>query len=218
MILIIDTSSSNDYVINEYSPTSMIRIIDTSSNDYSKFKKESERDVKHCKNAMVWKYAHPHSMAPKGMTKEWWDEKQLSYETYLGYIQEKTERGVRIIERGGRPTIDRMHLDDAGVNFVFANCLHCTRQDFTGNFKSGMDPGIKENDPNTPRLGRCGCVCCTRCVLVSERTNRGWDGWIACPACGYKKSQHQDEIFWIVNAEFFDRMDAREVEAFRKPK
>jgi hypothetical protein len=166
---------------------------------------------------MVWKHAHPHNRAPTGMTKEWWEKEQLSSETYLGYIKEKTDRGVRIMGVGGRPTIDQMHMDEAGVDFVFANCQHCTRQDFTGNFKSGMDPGIAVDDPDTPRLGRCGCVCCTRCVLVSESTNRGWNKWIACPACGYKKSQYEDEIFWIVNADFFDRIDGGEVEKWIQP-
>ena len=156
---------------------------------------------------MVWKHAHTHNCAPFGMTEERWKSAALSSTTYHGYIQEQTKDGKRIETKTGKPTVEHMQFDGKGVEFVFANCRHCTEKDFTSSFKSGADPGIKVDDPDTPCLGRCGCVRCTKCYLVSESTNRGWNSWVACPACGFKKSQHKNEIFWIVNNKFYERME-----------
>jgi hypothetical protein len=150
---------------------------------------------------MVWSLAHPHNRAPFGMNQKVWDEKKLSFATFYGYIHEETLRGKRIPNHNnsGRPTIKNIHFDQVGVEYVFANCRHCLRKDFTGSFNTGVDPGVNEYDNNTARLGRCGCVCCTRCVLVSESTNKGWTEWISCPACG-SVFQNENEIFWIVGS------------------
>jgi hypothetical protein len=157
---------------------------------------------------MVWEHAHPHQKAPYGMSQETWKIKQLASATFHGYIQEKTVNGARIenVTNGNRPTVDGMHFDAEGVDYVFANCRKCTLKNFTGNYKTGMDPGVKADDPDTPRLGRCGCVCCTECYLVSKSMNQNGNDWIACPACHFEKAQNKNEIFWILNGSFYERI------------
>ena len=153
---------------------------------------------------MVWPLASPHQKAPYGMTKEIWNERNCSFGKFHGYIQEKTDEGKRIANRDnrGRATVDSIHCDVLGMDFIFANCRNCLRKDFTGNYKTGVDNGVNINDPNTARLGRCGCVCCTECVLTMKQEGN----WIGCPACGSKHAQHKNEIFWIVNRESLGRM------------
>ena len=142
------------------------------------------------------------------MNADKWKSDGLCSETYNGYIQERTLAGARIPNKsnGGCPTVQHMHLDAKGVDYVFANCRHCMNHNFTGGFKTGMDPGVMVDDLDSPRLGRCGCVCCTKCVLVVMSTNRGWGEWVSCPACGHAKFQHSKEIFWIMNAQTFNNL------------
>jgi hypothetical protein len=158
---------------------------------------------------MVWEEATPHQKAPWGMTERQWTVNNLSCETFHGYIQEKTKSGKRIPneENHGRPTVGRMHFDGEGVKYVFANCRKCMNKNFSGNCKSGMDIGVQVTDPSTARLGRCGCVCCTECFLESRQADADNKEWVACPACGYQKAQHKNEIFWIVNKEYLMRME-----------
>jgi hypothetical protein len=146
---------------------------------------------------MVWPQAHPHQKAPYGMTKEIWNAKGCSFGKFYGYIKEKTTGGKRIWTSAtdGHPTIAIFHADYTGVDFVFANCRSCLGKDFSGEYKTGADEGMDIDDPNTPRLGRCGCVCCTECVLRMPEE----EGWVGCPACGSAKFQHKNEIFWIIN-------------------
>jgi hypothetical protein len=153
---------------------------------------------------MVWPLAQPHQKAPYGMTKEIWKQRKCCFGKFYGYVLEKTNGGQRIENKAnhGRATIDSIHFDAVGIDFVFANCRNCLSQKFTGDYKTGVDPGVDIKDPNTARFGRCGCVCCTECVLQMRQEG----SWIGCPACGCKNAQHKNEIFWIVNQESLSRM------------
>ena len=138
------------------------------------------------------------------MTKEIWKARNCSFGKFCGYVQEKTNSGERIENKvnQGRATVESIHCDAVGIDFVFANCRSCLRKNFTGEFKTGVDPGVQIDDPDTARLGRCGCVCCTECILAMRQEG----DWIGCPACGCKNSQHKHEIFWIVNHHSLGRM------------
>jgi hypothetical protein len=143
------------------------------------------------------------------MTNERWKENGFRCTKFYGYCLEDAPFGIRKpnVENFGRPTIKHMHFDGNGVKYVFANCLSCTKKDFSGNYKTpanGTDVPIDYKD--APRLGRCGCVVCTECYLKKKKLVDDDEEWIACPSPSCHRAQsarshHRDEVIWIMNEE-----------------
>jgi hypothetical protein len=112
----------------------------------------------------------------------------------------------------GRPGhILLMHFDMIGKQFVFANCLSCKEQKFDApTVPFPLDYPI--DGPNQPRLGKCGCVVCNKCVRNNISPNVGKStnpnkGWIACPYyCNMIRSHHTDIHAWIITPSMLENI------------
>jgi hypothetical protein len=58
------------------------------------------------------------------------------------------------------------------------------------------------DDPNLPRLGRCGCTICNNCVMQSEKCYGGADAF-PCPYCGNLKCFFKEIKIWSIGNEVF---------------
>ena len=152
--------------------------------------------------ATAW--AIPHEKMPYGVSKEEWDQKGYSSTKFVALV---IESGPGFVRRTnpltGRPgNILLMHFDMMGKEYVFANCLSCRDQQF-GDPKFPFPIDCPIDGPNQPRLGKCGCVVCNRCVRnniphnVNESSNPN-KGWIGCPYCKATRSHCTDVHAWIV--------------------
>ena len=164
----------------------------------------------------------PHQNCPGGMTKERWRKEGLSTTKFYGYCLEDAPFGIRKpnMKNSGRPTIKHMHFDGNGVDYVFSNCMCCSKKDFSGQYKTpGADGTLPIDYRDSPRLGCCGCVVCTECYLEIKDKYDDEEEWIRCPApsCQHAetaRSHHRDEIFWIMNEaviESLTKKDNREI-------
>ncbi len=155
---------------------------------------------------MVWLHAMPHQHGPADMTEKRLIEQGLSVTKFYGYCLEDAPNGIRKPndENYGRPTIKHIHFDGNGVDYVFSNCMCCHRKDFSGDYKTPADGEVPVTYKDSPRLGRCGCVVCTECVLKVGLEYDNDDEWIRCPSPTCMDdlagtSHHRDEIIWIMN-------------------
>jgi hypothetical protein len=85
------------------------------------------------------------------MIRERWKSEELSKTMFYGYCLEDAPNGIQKpnMENFGRPTIKHMHFDGNGFNFVFSNCLGCSKKDFSGQYRTpanGKVP-IEYKDP-----------------------------------------------------------------------
>jgi hypothetical protein len=155
---------------------------------------------------MVWIHAMPHQNGPANMTKERWIRKGLSSTKFHGYALEDAPNGIQKpnMANFGQPTIKHMHFDGNGVDFVFSNCLSCCKKDFLAPSKAPINGKVPMEYKDAPRLGRCGCVVCTKCYLAKKLGCKENDEWIPCPSpsCNdqeWAHSHHRDEVIWIMN-------------------
>jgi hypothetical protein len=87
----------------------------------------------------------------------------------------------------------------------FGSCNSCWKQgrrNFTDTDITGHPLQAHANDPNLPRLGRCGCVICNECVLELERSPRNKEKMdVHCPYCGNEECFSKHMRIWLVSEE-----------------
>jgi hypothetical protein len=75
------------------------------------------------------------------MTEEQWIAEGLSMTKFYGYCLEDAPNGIQKpnIQHFGHLTIKHMYFDGNGVDFVYSNCLSCSKKDFSGSYKTPAD-------------------------------------------------------------------------------
>jgi hypothetical protein len=114
------------------------------------------------------------------MTQEHWILEGLSSTKFYGYCLEDVPKGIRKanMDNFGRPTIKHMHFDGNGVHYVFSNCLCCSKKYFSGQYMTPSNGQAPIEYKDLPRLGRCGCVVCTKYHLAVKQEYDDDDKWI----------------------------------------
>jgi hypothetical protein len=105
-----------------------------------------------------------------------------------------------------------MHMiGDNTYSHRFASCLACWKtkaRKFDDADKTPFPSEVGLDDPNLPRLGRCGCTICNDCVRLLEQ-RRGNEASCPCPYCGNLRCFFKEIKIWSVGHEVFMKEAAR---------
>jgi hypothetical protein len=150
-----------------------------------------------------WPHATPHTRAPGWIIdQQMWDRYELSHTTFH-YLM------VESMPRPPPPALPRtviLFLDGAGKDFVFANCMCCSKRNFTeDNYPHPYSVGL--DHPGTALLGGCGCVVCNGCVEAAMRLGPMYCDSVECPYCKYPFAFDTVTKLWITNLEVMHSYD-----------
>jgi hypothetical protein len=137
---------------------------------------------------------------------------------YVSYFWELTLNDSRPPE-GGHMVLMEKHADPKHIKFSFGSCACCWKhglRDFTDpqrtphpfrvlrDFNDPEGPRhsslIGLDDPDLPRLGSCGCVCCNHCVRqVEMHPSNLSEESVHCPYCAHPYSFTKNLRVWVVS-------------------
>jgi hypothetical protein len=115
---------------------------------------------------------------------------------------------------GNRMFLDVIRPPIKDVHFSFGSCHSCwklSRRNFSDPEKT---PYLTANadDPNLPRLGYCGCVCCNQCVREIElhKSNLSKE-FVHCPYCGFEHSYSRHLRIWVISQQVTEAFERSEI-------
>ncbi len=135
-----------------------------------------------------------------GISKKEYIEYQACDAKYLEYLWEFTPKGYALEER----MFLKIKYTQA-TYWSFGSCHSCWKQkkrNFTNTDLTPHPMKAKVDNPNLPRLGRCGCIICNECVMELElhEINKN-EVSVHCPYCGNKDCFSKHMRVWLVSTE-----------------
>ncbi len=153
---------------------------------------------------------------PRGMT-PLLDWGQYDCRIYTGCILlwEYTPCGTRTLATKPGPQVhfEHMHMiGDNNYSHRFGSCMACWKtqaRKFDDTNITSFPSQVGLDDPNLPRLGRCGCTICNNCVRLLEQRRGDADACPSCPYCGNLKCFFKEIQIWSIGHEVFMEEVAR---------
>jgi hypothetical protein len=145
---------------------------------------------------------------PRGMTPSEWRKYDCRTYTCRSIIWEYTPCGLRSVGAIRGPKVDFEHMHMIGDNAYsqrFGSCLACwktKKRQFDDADKTPFPSEVGLDNPNLPRLGRCGCTICNNCVRLLE-LRRGNEESCPCPYCGNQQCFFKEIKIWSIGHEVF---------------
>ena len=137
----------------------------------------------------------------KGITQEHYRIFGACDAKYLEIVWEFTPNGTR----ARNPIILGTKRVGSDTYWSFGSCNACWRlskRDFTDTDRTKHPLRTTVDNPDLPRMGRCGCICCNQCIreLELHAANRG-ECYVHCPYCGNKACFSKNLRIWVVSRE-----------------
>jgi hypothetical protein len=150
----------------------------------------------------------PRVPLPRGMTPSEWRHFDCRIYTCRNIIWEYTPGGSRAAESelGSHVNFEHMHMiGDSTYSHRFGSCMSCWKSKARRFDDADITPFPSQvgiDNPNLPRLGRCGCTICNKCVMQLEKRCGDLDAF-SCPYCGNLKCFFKEIKIWSIGHEVF---------------
>jgi len=120
---------------------------------------------------------------------------------YLEIVWEFTPNGTR----ADKPIILETKRVGSDTYWSFGSCHACwklSKRDFTDTNRTKHPLRMPVDNPDLPRMGRCGCICCNQCVreLEMHDANKS-ECYVHCPYCGNSACFSKNLRIWVVSRE-----------------
>jgi hypothetical protein len=121
---------------------------------------------------------------------------------YVEIIWEFTPNGYALHDR---MVLQLTMKEREATYWSFGSCNACWKQkrrDFSNNAITRHPLRVQADNPSLPRLGRCGCVVCNKCVMEIEMHENNRDKMdVHCPYCGNEDCFSKHMRIWVVSNE-----------------
>ena len=143
----------------------------------------------------------------KSITRDHYTKYRACNAKYLEVIWEFTPNG----RRATVPIILETKRVGSETYWSFGSCHACWKLDirnFTNTDRTPHPLSASVNDPNLPRMGQCGCICCNKCVqeLETHAANEK-ECYVHCLYCGNKACFSKNLLIWVISHEVKQRME-----------
>jgi hypothetical protein len=151
---------------------------------------------------------------PRGMTPLDWGQYDCRIYTCRILLWEYTPGGTRHLatKPGTQVHFEHMHMiGDNDYSHRFGSCMACWKtqaRKFDDTNITSFPSQVGLDDPNLPRLGRCGCTICNNCVRLLEQRCGNADA-CPCPYCGNLGCFFKEIKIWSIGHEVFMEEVAR---------
>jgi hypothetical protein len=148
----------------------------------------------------------------KGVTKEHYQKYEASDAKYMEILWEFTPNG----KRETKPMfLGTKAFGSKNTYWSFGSCNSCwklSRRNFANPSRTPHPLKSTLENPNLPRMGRCGCICCNQCIreLELHPANQN-ESYVHCPYCGSHACFSKNLRIWVVSKEVKTAKEIEEV-------
>jgi hypothetical protein len=149
----------------------------------------------------------------KGITRTEYQKYKAVDAKYLEIIWEFTPNGIR----AEKPLLLETKRVASSTYWSFGSCNGCwklSRRNFTDTSRTPHPLDTSVDNPNLPRMGRCGCICCNLCILELElHPANKKECYVHCPYCGSQACFSKNLRIWVVSKEVKELNELNEVKS-----